>query len=96
VPSVVHAGNDGDNLPFAEVADADGRVGADRYSKSPRVRGLELARGCSCREFGVPEDRGGGRQLAGDAQRRASGSGSGGWLRRFGGVEIWQVERVGA
>jgi hypothetical protein len=47
VPSVVHAGDDGDNLALAEVADADGRVGAGRYSKSPRVRGLELARGCS-------------------------------------------------
>jgi hypothetical protein len=61
VPSVIHGGYDRYDLAFAEVADADGRVGAIGYSKSPRVRGLELARGWSFGELGVPEDgRGGG------------------------------------
>ena len=89
VPTVVHGGYDWGDLAFAEVADADGRVGAIWYSESPRVRGLELARGWSCSELGVPEDGRRGRQLGCNAQGGArvfgSGCGGGGWLRRFGG-----------
>jgi hypothetical protein len=90
VPSVVHGGHDGNDLAFAEVADADGRVGAVGHSKSPRVRGFELADGgWARRELGVPENGRCGGELAGDAQggARVVGRGirgGGGWLRRGG------------
>jgi hypothetical protein len=97
VPAVVHDGDYGDDLAFAEVADADGRVCAERYSKRPRVRGLELARGRSVGELGVPEDGRRSNKLAGNAQRRANvvgrrGCAGGGWLRRFGRREEMQRE----
>jgi hypothetical protein len=93
VSAVVHGGDDGDDLALAEVADADGGVGAVGHCQSPRVRGLELAGGWACGELGVPEDGRGRRQLVGNAQSRARvvgrGRGCGGVLRRFGGG--WRV-----
>ena len=87
--AAVHGGYDGDDLAFSKVADADGRVCTVGYSKSPRVRRLELAGGWACRKVGVPEDGGCSRQLGSNAQRGArvfgGGSGGGGRLRRFGG-----------
>jgi hypothetical protein len=90
VPWVVHDGHDWDDLAFAEVADADRRIGAVWHGKSPRVRGLELAGGWPSREVGVPEDGGGSGELAGNAQGGGGvvggWCGGGGWLRRFGRV----------
>jgi len=70
VSAVVHGRHDGLCVAVAEVADADGRVGAVRGDKRAGVDGLETARGRSRGELGVPEDGRGGRELAGDAQRR--------------------------
>lgn len=56
VSSVVHGRYDGHSVAVAEVADADGRVGALRGYKSAGVDWLETARGRSRGELGVPED----------------------------------------
>lgn len=69
VSSVVHGRYDGHSVAVAEVADADGRVGAVRGDKRAGVDGLETARGRSRGELGVPEDGRGGRELASNAQR---------------------------
>ena len=47
VSSVVHGRYDGHSVAVAEVADADGRVGALRGYKSAGVDWLETARGRS-------------------------------------------------
>lgn len=78
VPSAVHGGKYRYDLAFAEVADADGRVGAVGHGESAGVRRLELARGWACRELGVPEDGRGGGELVGNAQSRAGDFGGGG------------------
>jgi hypothetical protein len=70
VSSVVHGRDDGQGIAVAEVADADGRVGAVRGDQSAGVDWLETARGRSRGKLGVPEDGRGGRELAGNAQRR--------------------------
>lgn len=78
--AVVHGGHDGGDVAVAEIADADGRVGAIRDGESAGVDWFKAARGRSGREFGVPEDGRRGRELAGNAQRgrgaRVVGGGS--------------------
>lgn len=69
VSAVVHGRHNGLCVAVAEVADADGRVGALRGYKSAGVDWLETARGRSRGKLGVPEDGRGGRELASNAQR---------------------------
>jgi hypothetical protein len=67
VAAVVHGRyGGGDCLAVAEVADADGRVGAICDRESAGVRGLELAwRRARCK-LGVPEDGAGGGESVDD------------------------------
>ena len=69
VSAVVHGGHDGGDVTVAEVANADRGVGAVGDSESACVDWLQAARGRSRGKLGVPEDGGGGGELAGDSQR---------------------------
>lgn len=82
MPAVVHGGHEGRGAAAAaaEIAHADGRVGAIGHGEGSGVSGLEAARGRSRGELGVPENGRRGGELAGDAQGRgrARGGGRGG------------------
>ena len=71
--SVVHGGGAGGAVAVAEVADADGGVGAVGSSECAGVYGLEAG------VLGVPEDGRGGRQLASNTQRGRGARVVGGW-----------------
>jgi hypothetical protein len=73
VSSVVHGGGAGRAVAVAEVADADGGVGAVGSGECAGVYGLEAG------VLGVPEEGRGGRQLAGNAQRGGGVRVVGGW-----------------
>ena len=90
VAPVVHGGWEGRCVATAEVAYADGRVGAVCDRKSARVRRAELAGRRAIRVLRIPEDSARRDEFVGDAQLRrgrVSGGGSGGgslWLGRRG------------
>jgi hypothetical protein len=79
VSAVVHGRHKGRRVAVAEVAHADGRVGALRGDQSAGVDWLEAARRRARGELGVPEDGRGRRELPGNAQRRRRARLLGGW-----------------
>ena len=70
VSPIVHGRDGGDVLAAAEVAHADGAVGAVEVGNGEcaRVRRLERAWGRSCSVVAVPENGSGGGELVCDAQ----------------------------
>jgi hypothetical protein len=77
--SIVHGGDDWYGIAVAEVADADGRVGAVGGNECAGVDWLEAARGRSRSELGVPENCRRSGELASDAKRGGGARDVGGW-----------------
>lgn len=95
MPAVVHGRGERRCLAAAEVADADGRVGAVCDGECAGVGRAELAGRRAAGVLGVEEDGARSGELVGDAQlgrrgvrgggRGRSGGGGGWWCRGGGG-----------